>query len=96
MKYIKTFEEDRSIDFAKFKVGDYAKINFPHNHRHLDKVIITEVKHINDDRNNPLIYKIESVYGEDFGWFQKDKLIKLNQYEINRLKLKLDQKKYNL
>lgn len=93
MKYIKTFEEDRSIEFAKFKVGDYAKIK---NKLIDDQVIIVEVKHTLDDRNRPLIYKIENLYGDDLGWVYKHKLIKLNRYEINRLKLKIDQQKYNL
>jgi hypothetical protein len=93
MKYIKTYEGDRSIEFAKFKVGDYAKIK---NKLLDDKVKIVDVKHSMDDRNKPLIYKIENLDGEDLGWVYKDKLIKLNGYEISRLKLKLVQSKYNL
>lgn len=98
MKYIKTFEEDRSIKFAKFKVGDYAKINAPHDSRHYNKVIITEVRHINDDRNSPIIYNTENVDKDEkhYGWATKKGLIPLNKYEINRLKIKLAQNKYNL
>jgi hypothetical protein len=94
MKYLKTFEGiDRSIEFAKFKVGDYAKIR---NKLLDDKVKIVKVKHSMDDRNRPLIYKIENLDGEDLGWAYKGKLIKLNGYEISRLKLKLAQNKYNI
>jgi len=87
MKYLKTYESNKSY---KFKKNDYVRVDS------LIKSVKDQGYQIIDRYREPAKYHLNSIDNTDEFWEYECNLIPLKDEEVKMFKIKADTEKYNL